>query len=183
MRTRLRRRDNGRRLRSGQSPRGLLKEGAPAPEWVRPGAWHGRMSYMQTQAYAGATDAANILGRIRTLLHQDDADGALEALDKHPRGEHLSGFERDLREWGFVYGMAFAIARMEDPWEPTDQVAERALLPAWAAFVDWSGEIERPDRDELVSAVVRAYRRQDSRAPMTVELEDALVHLHNGVGS
>ena len=133
---------------------------------------------------SGVSDAAYITERLRALLHLDDTDGVMEVLEKYPRGVELSEFERDLRDWGFVFGMAFAMARGEDPWETNQSVAERALMPAFAAYSDWSGEFRTPDRNALVSAVVKAYQNEDSRlhGKVSRELEDALIMLSNGCG-
>jgi hypothetical protein len=79
--------------------------------------------------------------------------------------------------------MSFAIARAEDPWETNESVAGRALLPAFAAYMDWSGDFRQPDRDALVSAVVQAYRKEDPHGEVSRQLEDALVMLSNGCGS
>jgi hypothetical protein len=142
---------------------------------------------MQAKTNGVGTTAAYITERIRALLSLDDTDGVLEILDKHPRAVELSEFERDLREWGFVFGMAFAIARAEDPWETNRSVAARALMPAFAAYTDWSGEFRQPDRNVLVSAVVRAYQErpaaQFGEGKIGRELEDALIMLSNGCGS
>lgn len=138
-----------------------------------------------TQRTCGDATVATISERIRALLSLDDmGEGPVGVCGKHPRGIHLSEFERDLMEWGLVYGMAFAMARSEDPWETIESVAARAFMPALAAYTDWSGDMAKPDRNELVSAVISAYGRQPSgRQEMSEELEDALVRLYNGSGS
>jgi hypothetical protein len=56
-----------------------------------------------------------------------------------PEDEVLTAFELDCKDWGFVYGMAYGIARSEDPWEADGQAAERALVAARDAFARWGG--------------------------------------------
>ncbi len=65
--------------------------------------------------------------------------------------ELLSPFELDCRDWGFAFGVAYGIARGEDPFEADHQVAERALQAARTAFLRWGGDkiftTEAFDRD------------------------------------
>jgi hypothetical protein len=46
--------------------------------------------------------------------------------------------------WGTYYGIAFGIARHEDPFEPHEAVASRALHAAWPIYLEHSGPIAPP---------------------------------------
>ncbi len=54
-------------------------------------------------------------------------------------GGELSDFEMDCRDWGFAFGVAYAIARSEDPFESNHSVCERAIVAAREAFSRASG--------------------------------------------
>jgi hypothetical protein len=38
----------------------------------------------------------------------------------------LTEYELDCRDWGIIMGLAFAVARGEDPYEPEGKVSDRA---------------------------------------------------------
>jgi hypothetical protein len=44
-----------------------------------------------------------------------------------------------LVNWGLVYGIAFGLARTEEPCEPVTSVAARAKEAAWPVFVEFNG--------------------------------------------
>jgi hypothetical protein len=71
--------------------------------------------------------------------HAVGIQGPLEAIAEYPRdgGGRLSQFERDCRDWGLVFGVAYGIARGEDPFEREDSVTSRALAAAGGAFRRW----------------------------------------------
>lgn len=54
-------------------------------------------------------------------------------------GTSLTEWELDLLDWGFVYGMAFALCRDEEPWESLENVSRRAHDVAREAHVSWGG--------------------------------------------
>ncbi len=64
-------------------------------------------------------------------------------------------------DWGALYGLAFGIARAQDPFETIEQVAERAGRVAREVYDDRYGALERPKVDPIVRAVVREYVKTD----------------------
>jgi hypothetical protein len=108
-------------------------------------------------AASSLTSHADLGVRLRTLMMQDDAGGALEGLDKGSPGQ-LNDFEASCETWGFLYGMAFALARMEaDPFEPNTDVGVHAHDVAWPEFLRYSGPFPTADRDVLVEQLGEAY--------------------------
>lgn len=80
---------------------------------------------------------------------------------KAPKGEYFSELEQDLANWGLTFGMAYGIARGEDPYEDAQRVGERSLQAATEAYkrfcgpegfdwrsLYWKDRDERPVRDE-----------------------------------
>jgi len=51
----------------------------------------------------------------------------------------LSDLECDLNDWGFAYGVAWAVAKARFPLDDEDQTAERALEAATIVFRDYCG--------------------------------------------
>jgi hypothetical protein len=126
-----------------------------------PGPWHeGKVPLMHANRN-GCSGPATIEAKIRAIIRQDDTAGFVIAAEKRPSVEHLSDWERDLVDWGAVYGLAYGIARAENPFEPFEDVAARAFDAAWPVYLEWSGEFEYDQRDtnELVQNVVREYTR------------------------
>ena len=124
--------------------------------------------------------------KVRAILRNDDTgDGLIGVAGKRP-GIQLTEFELDLRDWGIIYGIAFGLARTEEPCESIESVARRAFEAARTVHIEWGGEIsKRPDRDELVSAVLRAYRKAGESGELHVPeyLDDAIVDLNNKAGA
>jgi hypothetical protein len=50
----------------------------------------------------------------------------------------LTEFEADCRDWGFVFGLAYGIARGEEPYESDDSVCDRAMTAAREVFSRFS---------------------------------------------
>ena len=61
--------------------------------------------------------------RVRSVIRCDDYEPAGVTL---PEGEDFTTREYDLIEWASAYGIAFGLARMEDPCESLHSVADRA---------------------------------------------------------
>jgi len=75
---------------------------------------------------------------VRAIAFEETPTGhkwAYEHLTSQP-GEPLSDRGRDLREWGYLYGLAYGIARGENPYEPNAEAAERAYQAAIGVFND-----------------------------------------------
>jgi hypothetical protein len=76
-------------------------------------------------------------------------------------GKNLSEFESECRDWGFVYGLAYGMARGEDPYESTGSVSIRAMGAAIEAFKRWGG-------DDIFKA--DAFARDRAARPETAEV-------------
>lgn len=127
--------------------------------------------------------------KVRAILRLDDTGrGFGSTAEQRPKVEHLNDWERSLVDWGAVYGLAFGVARAENPFEAHEDVAERALDAAWPVYLEWSGEFELDARDtnELAQTVVREYNKTANdreRLPRGFEeLESALIGLANATG-
>lgn len=96
---------------------------------------------MATTDLKGSDDATTVVAiqrKLVSILRRDDTgSGFIGRVSDEPprRGDGLfSSFELDLLEWGATYGLAFGIARAEDPWASDEEIAERALAAARAAW-------------------------------------------------
>jgi hypothetical protein len=82
--------------------------------------------------------------KIYAVLQEEHSfdDGPLAGAGRYPHagGECLTAFELDCRDWGFVYGLAYGIARGEDPHEQDSSVCERASTAARDAYTKWGGD-------------------------------------------
>jgi len=121
------------------------------------------MHTAQPTGIDGTAVTTRIHDAVRDVLSQDDAGrGPVEQCGTHPAGQ-LSTFELDLRDWGLVFGLVFALARSENPWESTPSVAARALEIARTVYLEWSGPIEESAKhtsdalDDLAVAYREAY--------------------------
>ena len=81
---------------------------------------------------------SDLSSKVRAIAFEETPTGhrwAYEHLTSEP-SEDLSQREEDLREWGYAFGLAYGIARGEDPYEANGSVAERAYMAATALFHD-----------------------------------------------
>jgi len=64
----------------------------------------------------------------------------VQAMSVFPRAVEpgLTEFESNCRDWGFVFGLAYGIARGEEPYESDDSVCERAITAAREVFARFS---------------------------------------------
>lgn len=138
------------------------------------------------------TMTMSLEAKLRAVLAVDDTgDGPTSVCSKRP-GWHnltLSNFEMDLRDWGMYFGIAFGIARGEEPFEAAESVAIRAAEAAWPIFCELNGGFSRgrPDRDARIAEVTRAYEsaHRGAREPeprITRELGLAIERLANEEG-
>jgi hypothetical protein len=122
---------------------------------------HRRVSPVTTRNATCSRSASDtpIGAAVRALLREDNAGHAPTQCGKRPLGVNLSTFEDTLRDWGMIYGMCFALARGEDPWESHESVAERSLDIAWGTFSTWA-HFEPPEeaRSEALDDLERAYK-------------------------
>ena len=107
-----------------------------------------------------ATRAGGELERlVRAALEDDIAHrGVWSALPGGPRAPgRLTELECDLNDWGFAYGVAWAIAKRLHPDEPDRRIAERALETARAVFGQYTaGQDPEPRREpELAGNILQ----------------------------
>jgi hypothetical protein len=95
-----------------------------------------------------ATTSNAIADKISAILDLDDTGrGFIGVASRRPQVKHFSAWELDLIDWGAIYGLAFGIARAENPWESVESVAERALAAAWPKFLAWGGDFKYDERE------------------------------------
>jgi hypothetical protein len=136
-----------------------------------------------------------LIDKARRLSAEDDFAGALRALDDYPRltRHSLTEFERDMRDWGLVYGITFGLAIAKWPNEPHDELASLAFEVSRMVYVRWGGEIQDPElrREAALRAVVERYDRWDderyarsyrpAEVPMGDSMSNALHELREAV--
>ena len=85
----------------------------------------------------------------------------------YPRADEagLTEFEMDCRDWGFVFGVTYGIARGEEPYESDDSVCERAMMAAREAFARFS-------KADIFTADAFEKDRSIRPAPSTAQDED-----------
>src|ERR1022692_3709815 len=137
-----------RRARQPSEPLGLpLSPGLPSSE---PRPKENRMAIEQNasqdklaETRATFAEEQALRARLRELCSEDDFAGGLTVLERYPKltTREFTEFERDLRDWGFAYGLAFGLAIEAWPEEPHAEVARRVLTAALSVYREWGGEI------------------------------------------
>jgi hypothetical protein len=61
-------------------------------------------------------------------------------------GGLLTDLERDVADWGYTYGVAWATARAQYPDESDEEIAQRALKIARTVFAEYMGDAAWPER-------------------------------------
>jgi hypothetical protein len=136
-----------------------------------------------------------LVGELRRLCAEDNFAGALPAVEGYPRltRHKMSEFERDMRDWGLVYGLAFGLAVAKWPGEPHEDTARVAFDAALMVHIRWGGEIQDPTlrREAALRAVVEQYDHWDEdryrqrsgspEAPMGSDMSSALHELREAV--
>jgi uncharacterized BrkB/YihY/UPF0761 family membrane protein len=79
---------------------------------------------------------------------QDEMLSVIPAASGTPPGGFLTDLERDVIDWGYTYGVAWAIARSRYPGESPEEVARRALAAAREVFSDYMAETDWAKRIE-----------------------------------
>ena len=96
------------------------------------------------------TSSTELVHAIGLALRNEPAhDGMLSvipAAPDTPPGGLLSELERDVAAWGFTFGVAWAVARSQDPYERDEVVAEQALAAAHVVFNEYMGDAEWAER-------------------------------------
>jgi hypothetical protein len=100
------------------------------------------------------TSEAELARQIAYAL-EDESFHPLDEVQDHAPRDHRSftDFECSLSEWSFGYGLAWAIARMRDPFASSARiadVAERLAREAWRSY-SWGQswpDLMRRDREE-----------------------------------
>jgi len=80
--------------------------------------------------------------KVYNVLAADHGSGAWDvhrASARYPKGDGLTSFELDCRDWGLALGIAYGIARGEDPFEPEESVCARTMTAARDAYARWGG--------------------------------------------
>jgi hypothetical protein len=111
-----------------------------------------RQSHTQPERSRPMTSGAdqNELERIVRIALSDDA-AHREMWSALPGGPEevpalLTELESDLNDWGFAYGVAWAVAKARYPHEPDRVVAERALGAARTVFGEYCAGADWPER-------------------------------------
>jgi len=85
--------------------------------------------------------ALDIARQVGNALEDEAAQPLADVQHYAPEGvDHFTELEASISEWSFGYGVAWALARMRDPLQPssaTANIAEAAVRDAWRSF---SGE-------------------------------------------
>ena len=118
----------------------------------------------------------NELAQIVAAALQNDAayDGMLQPIAAgEQEAARLSELELDIGDWGFTYGVAWTVARAEDPQESDESVADRALDAAIQVFHAYCGAQGWEER-------VR--QEVERRAPLIVPFKDDEPTHGNGQG-
>src|SRR4051794_28106895 len=91
----------------------------------------------------------DLQGIVRTALEDDTAHrGMWTPLPGGPEEVPavLTELECDLSDWGFAYGVAWAMAKARHPFESDRRIAERALEAARAVFDEYCAGENWPER-------------------------------------
>lgn len=73
------------------------------------------------------------------LVRDDDGEGPVGlAATKLGTGPH-SARDNDIHAWAITYGIAWGVARTEDPFESDEEVSKRAMKAAWPVFIELNG--------------------------------------------
>lgn len=131
---------------------------------------------------AGSAEAVE--SHLQALCSEDDFAGALSVLDRYPqlRTRQISRFERDMRDWGLAYGVAFGLAVSGNPEMAHEAAAELAYMPARRVAARWGVQPQDPGerRENAIRALVDRYESADSRVMMNAQLgplHDAIADL------
>jgi hypothetical protein len=89
----------------------------------------------------GDVAGMTITEKIRAILNEDvgPIDFCHGGVPGGTSDGRFSEFELDCLDWGVMYGIAFAIARAEDPFEGMASVASRALEAARPVCAEFAG--------------------------------------------
>ncbi len=140
---------------------------------------------MATKKRTAASDAEYVASKavgtqLGMLCSEDNFAGGLPVLEQYPelRTRDLSSFERHVRDWGFVYGLAFGLAVSANPNMAHEDAARLAYGPAHRVSVRWGGEIEDPGekRENAIRALVQQYN-DDATPHDGSKLRDAVMEL------
>jgi hypothetical protein len=116
--------------------------------------------------------------KVRAIVMQDDdGEGPTSVVSQRPgwHGFEATDFESNLRDWGCVFGIAFGLARSEEPCEPVESVARRAYEAAWPVFVTYTGGFQMtPEQGKAIEGLRRQYRAARGR-DLPPDLERAII--------
>jgi hypothetical protein len=82
---------------------------------------------------------ADLHSRVRGALEDDQGT---EGLFGSPASAAVrDDAEANIQAWGYVYGLAYAIAKAEDPYEPASEVGARARAVALPIYAEYVGDL------------------------------------------
>jgi hypothetical protein len=121
--------------------------------------------------------------KVTTVLSAVAGEGfvdPVQTMSLYPRAVDpgLTDFEADCRDWGFVFGLAYGIARGEEPYESDQSVCERAMTASREVFSRFSKS------DIFTEDAILADRelRPDTREPTLDQESSENVAASNGDG-
>jgi len=109
--------------------------------------------------------STSLSDRVYELLGDDDTGvQALNRCSSEPAGVHPTLRESHMRDWGFVYGVAYGLALSErSANEDGQEVARRAMDAARGAWGRWAGLVFPPRHSlsPLVDEVLAAFNEAE----------------------
>ena len=137
-------------LLAGTAARRRLELGAASEHEAEPGEAPDDILSERSTPLVPQTPSSDLVHTIGLALRNEPAhDGMLSvipAAPDTPPGGLLSELERDVAAWGFTFGVAWAVARSQDPYERDEVVAEQALAAAHVVFNEYMGDAEWAQR-------------------------------------
>ncbi len=80
--------------------------------------------------------------KVRAVLARDDTgEGPVALVEKKLGPGPHPDRDLDIGAWGVTYGIAFGVARTENPFESDEEVGKRAMEAAWPLFIEFNGPI------------------------------------------
>jgi hypothetical protein len=102
--------------------------------------------------------ALDIARQVARALEDEAAQPLAEVQHAAPEGcNYFSEFEASISEWSFGYGVAWALARMREPFASSRRVGElasQAVATAWRSFGDepWARLMAEDRQSEAAAA-------------------------------
>jgi hypothetical protein len=100
-------------------------------------AYHATVIRALTGRDPSSSRKTRIAREVGKALRSDPANESMRHGISHDRGADLTELELDLADWGFTYGVAWALAREDEERETDEAIADEALRVAEAVFRDY----------------------------------------------